>query len=320
MGFSPIPPKPGLAVLTAMLDLWTLRADAGILHVPPPWDSLLAGVRPDSLVSRNLLPYTNYYRSKGLVVFVTLDLTDGLDRSREAPLLIAAGRSLTEPAVQQLYRRYAVAIDSVLAPRYLGLAAETNLIRASAPPALYAAVVQAANGAAADVRARDAAVQLYASVQVEAAWGALAGGSYVGVATDLIDFPFMQALGLSTFPFLAGTTEPEQLPLDYYARLALGTSLPEIVVESGWPSVSLGTLASSPAKQARWLRHNFAMLDNAHAIGVFQLTFTDLDLTGVVIPPGSSLPLFASLGLADKDLVPKMALAAWDSAFARGLR
>jgi hypothetical protein len=37
----------------------------------------------------------------------------------------------------------------------------------------------------------------------------------------------------------------------------------------------------------------------------------------VPLPPGSILPLFASLGLVDANLAPKPALAPWDSAFAR---
>lgn len=43
----------------------------------------------------------------GLPVIITLDVTDGLARDREAPHLVAAGRSITEPAVQQLYHEYA---------------------------------------------------------------------------------------------------------------------------------------------------------------------------------------------------------------------
>jgi hypothetical protein len=59
------------------------------------------------------------------------------------------------------------------------------------------------------------------------------------------------------------------------------------------------------------------LLDSVRAIAVFQLTFTDLDLTGVPLPPGSILPLFAHLGLVDSVLNPKPALSAWDGAFLR---
>ena len=88
---------------------------------------------------------------------------------------------------------------------------------------------------------------------------------------------------------------------------------------SGLTSASLPSngIVSSPAKQARWIRRQIQLLDHARARYAFQLTFTDLDLTGVPLPPGSILPLFAAVGLVDVNLAPKLSLAPWDSAFAR---
>jgi len=313
MGFSAIPPRPDLAQALAAIDLWTRRADAAILHFDPPWDTLLKGAPIDSAVILVHKPLVDYYRAKGLMVVVTLDATNGLDRGAESPALVAAGRSLTEPAIQQIYRDYAVAVDTLLRPSYFLLAAETNLIRAAASPAIYDAVVQSANGAAADIRAVDAAVQLGVSVQVETAWGRLGGGGgFVGIGTDLTDFPFMQATGLSSYPYLGGFDEPEEVPLDYYARL---TPLPKLVVEGGWASESVGAVVTTPQKQARYIRRQMQLLDEASAVAVFQLTFTDLD--PAYFPPGTILPFFATLGLVNADLVAKPALAPWDSAFAR---
>jgi hypothetical protein len=76
-------------------------------------------------------------------------------------------------------------------------------------------------------------------------------------------------------------------------------------------------VTSTPIKQQRWITRQMQLLDQAAALFVFQLTFTDLDLTGVPLPPGSVLPLFASLGLVDATLNPKPALSTWDAAFAR---
>ncbi len=321
MGFSPIPPKPDIFVVFATLEMWTQRADAGILHVELPWDSLLAGVRADSLVRRDPLGVANYYRAKGLEVVVTLDATNGLDRTSEAPALVAAGRSLTEPEVQAAFRAYAVATDTILRPLYMGLVAETNLIRAATAfvgaDSIYDAVVAVANAAAADIRAVDAGATLTVSVQVETAWGALQGtGIYEGIATDLADFPFAQAIGLSSYPYLGGFAEPDSVPLDYYARIAEEAARPVLVVEGGWTSVDVGGVLSSPEKQARYIRRHAALLDSARAVGVFQLTFADFDLSSLPPPIPPNLDFFAYLGLVDKDLAPKPALAMWDSLFA----
>lgn len=317
MGFSAIPPRADFNVLMAALEMWRTRSDAAIMHVDPPWDTLLAGYPVDSAVIKTQLGLADYYKGSGRTLVVMIDLTNGLDRSSDHPALVARGRSLTEPAVQRVYRDYAVAMDTLLDPAWLGLAPETNLIRAVAPAPLYAAVRQAANDAASDVRAVDSAVRLYVSVQVETAWGKLTGGPYVGVATDLADFPFIQALGLSSYPYLGGFAEPEDVPLDYYARIVQGSGLAPMVVEGGWTSASVGGVVSSPDEQTRWIARQIQLLDEARALFAFQLTFTDLDLAGVPLPPGSILPLFAALGLVDANLAAKPALAKWDAAFAR---
>lgn len=321
MGFSAFPPRASEEDLLAALDLWTRRADAAIMHISVPYRAMLTGTSATTYANTVDLPLANYFRAKGLPLTVTLDVTDGLNRSAEAPDLVELGRSISEPEVQQKYREYAVAVATIIQPAYLGLAAETNLIRDAAPPALYAALVTMTNAAAADIAALPAPrPTLYVSVQVEDAWGALLpGGTYQGVERDFQDFPFMAALGLSSYPYFV-YPNPEEIPLDYYARLPNGRAIPLLVVEGGWTSGSVGTITSSPALQARYLRRQERLLDSARAVAVFQLTFTDLDVATFNLPPGSILPLFAQLGLVDDDLVPKPALATYDSIFARPRR
>ena len=58
-------------------------------------------------------------------------------------------------------------------------------------------------------------------------------------------------------------------------------------------------------------RHCFGALDRGvHTVGL------DLDVASLNLPPGSILPLFATLGLVDDRLRPKLALSVWDSLFA----
>src|SRR5206468_3718068 len=102
------------------------------------------------------------------------------------------GRSITDTAVQRVYREWLYAVADKLRPEYLGLAAETNLIRAAAPDSVYQALVVMANAAAAQIRDSSLPSPLYVSVQVETAWGRLTpGGPYEGIAQDLADFPFV---------------------------------------------------------------------------------------------------------------------------------
>src|SRR6267378_7583314 len=294
MGFSAIPPRfdSSTANVIAAINHWIPHADAAIMHVSPPWAALLGGAAPDSAVQTVELPLAQYYHAKGLYVVFTVDATDGLNRAAEAPELVAAGRSITDTMVQRLYREWVYAVASRIQPDYLGLAAETNLIRLLAPDSVYQAVRVMANAVAAQINAASLPSKLYVSVQVETAWGHLPPGPYVGIAQDLTDFPFVQAIGLSSYPYLAGFAVPESLPLDYYARIGQDAARPVLVVEGGWPSISVGAVASSRAMQRRYIVRQAQLLDSARARGVFQLTFYDLDTTGGKFPPSSILGLF----------------------------
>lgn len=317
MGFSAIPPSANQQTAVASLEMWRQRADAAIMHVSVQWAAMLSGVPATEAARANALDLASYYRAHNLPIVLMLDVTDGLARDREAPELVAAGRSITEPAIQQLYRDYVLAIVDVVKPTHIGLAAETNLIRAAAPRAVYDAVVRMTNDAAGDLRARGTTTPLYVSVQVETAWGRLAGSSgFVGIDDDLRDFPFIGALGLSSYPYLGGFADPEDIPTDYYIRLRGSRTLPLLVVEGGWTSASVPGLDSSPDEQARYIRRQAELLRAAQAVAVFQLTFTDLDLAAIPQPPGSILSLFATLGMVDTQLRPKAALAVWDSVYA----
>jgi hypothetical protein len=319
MGFSALPPRldstTAAYVLTA-INNWIPHADAAIMHVSPPWAAMLGGYSPADAVDTVQVPLANYYRARGLDIVFTVDATDGLNRAAEAPELVAAGRSITDTMVQRLYREWVYAVALKIQPAYLGLAAETNLIRALAPDSVYQALVTMANAVATQINSASLPSQLFVSVQVEVAWGRPTG-PYQGIAQDLSDFPFVEALGLSSYPYLGGFADPEAIPLDYYSRIPQGTTLPVLVVEGGWPSISVAGVTSSLDEEARYIGQQERLLDSAKAKGVFQLTFYDFDLSANPPPPGSALLLFTHLGLADSAMRAKPALAVWDSVLHR---
>src|SRR5258705_12989744 len=149
MGFSSFPPKLSIASILQTIDTFAPRADAALIVTEPPWDSLLAGRSPDSLIMNNQLGLANYMRARGLRIVVSVDPTNGLNRAQESAALVAAGRSLSEPAVPALYRDYLPAMGTIIHPDYLGIASETNPVRATAPASGYNAGVAAAGAAGA---------------------------------------------------------------------------------------------------------------------------------------------------------------------------
>ena len=320
MGFSANPPKATNESALETVTAWSKHADAAIMHISVPYKSLLGGVTATTYVNTVDLPLANLYRGKGFPLVITLDVTNGLNRAVEAPDLAQLGRSIVEPAVQNVYRQYALAIASIIRPDYLGLAAETNLIRQQALPNVYAAMVTMTNAAATDIRGIGGKVPvLYSSVQGDLAWGP-PPAAFRGIDTDFRDFPFNQVIAISSYPYFI-FADPDQIPLDYYSRLAVGRTMPVMVVEGGWTSAAVGSTQSSPAMQAKYVRRHERLLDSAKAIAVFQLNYSDIDIASYPPqPPGSSLILFTSIGFVDASLKAKPALATYDSIFARPLK
>ncbi len=262
MGFSNLPPAPDLTLAVRTIQTWMPRSDAAIVHAEPKWAALLTGEAPASVAHREFDGIVAAYRAQNLPIVLVIDVTNGIDRTSEAAELVAAGRSITEPAVQALYRAWTHTLITQIQPVAVGLAAETNLIRLVAPSRIYQAVVQMTNDAAREVKGDTPSLPLFVSIQVETAWGRLQGTTqYVGVEQDFRDFPFTQWLGLSSYPYLGGFTAPEQVPDDWYTRPLNGRSMPTVITEGGWTSANTGAVVSSPTLQARWITRQLQLAD-----------------------------------------------------------
>jgi hypothetical protein len=300
------------------LTMWSTRADAAMITTEVPWEALLNGADVNDYINDNYVGLVNYYREKGFKLWIYIDPQNGLDRTSDALELQAANKSIADADMQALYKSFAVAMNEKLNPEHLGLALETNLIRAAASAANYNGVKQAANDAAAEIRAADATVKLSISVQVDFAWGKLGVGTYTGIEQDFTDFPFIEELGLSSYPYF-GFDSPTDIPLNYYSKLIEGKNIPVFVSEGGWSSGSVTTpdvsFSSTPELQAAYISHHAKLLDHVKATAVFQLVFTDIDLESLGPDVPANLQYFTQLGLVDIQLDPKPALAAWDQVF-----
>ncbi|MCU0647178.1 MAG: hypothetical protein MUF00_04245 [Gemmatimonadaceae bacterium] len=316
MGFSHVPPSDDFPLAVRSLESWARRADAAIIHQEPPWTALLSGEPVARVAEREYDGLVNFWRQRGFELVIVVDPSNGVARETDSDNLRRAGRSMREPAIQALYREWVRTLVTRYRPVAIGLAVETNLIRDAAPAALYQAIVRVANDAAADVRAIDASMPRFITIQVEHAWGRLVGTNrYVGVEQDFRDFPFTEWVGLSSYPYLGRFDEPEQVPDDWYRRPLGGRTLPTVITEGGWSSGSNASFRSSPEKQARWLRRQGALADAIAPRYLFQLTFSDLTTRTFGNDP--RLSPFLQLGVVDTTLAPKPALAVWDSLFAR---
>lgn len=325
MGFQNSAPRyDDFNLVLQTIALWSTRADAAMITTEVPWDSLLAGKTPQQYVKNNYVGLVEYYRTQKFKLWVYIDPQNGLNRTSDANALVAVGKSIAQPEMQKLYRRFVVVMDSMLRPDHLGLALETNLIRIAAPSSIYNGVKKAVNDAVADVRAIDPTVKLSVSVQADVAWGKLLGnGTYVGIQQDFVDFPFIEELGVSSYPYF-DFSNPDEIPINYYARLVEGKTMNLMITEGGWTSASFEgpnqkTIQGSVETQQKYITRHGQLLDAAPSIAWFQLPFTDIDLTKIPTNVDPSIRYFAYLGLVDINLQPKPSLTAWDNIFQRKL-
>jgi len=328
MGFSAIPPRLlDSQSLLSTIDAWMPRADAAIVQQDVPWAALLSGATAASQVKEHVVPLVQYYRAMGLTpVVVTIDPLNSGARDKEAWDLIARGRSISEPAIQALYKSYVTEVARLARPDYLVLALEVNLVRAVAPAKVYSALVTMTKAGASAIRTAKLTTRLGVSVEVETAWDLLprttiaANPVFKGIATERANFTFLQFLGLSAYPHMGGFNSPAQVPNDYYSRLAGSPALPLMVVEGGWASNSGRYWKSDAQLQAQWITRQAALLDAAQAIALFQLNATDIDPSTYPAGPGVDLTPYVGIGIFDTEFRPKPSLEAWDQIFARPKR
>ncbi len=316
MGFQSSAPRIDFDLTIQSLHLWEQRADAAIITTEVPWDSLYSGSSAVEYVNTNYKNLVSYYRTKGFKLWVYIDPANGLNRASDATALTKIKKSIAQHDVQNIYKRFVFVMDSVLNPEHLGLALETNMIRDFSPDSIYQGIRIAANNASTEIRAYDKKVKLSISVQVDHAWGKFDNLPNKTVDKDFSDFPFIEELGLSSYPYFA-FDKPEDIPLNYYSKLLINRTLPVFISEGGWSSASVDKVVSTPEKQRDYINRQAQLVNEVNCIAVFQLTFTDLDLAYWPANIPSNLSLFASLGLVDINLNPKPALVAWDSIYSR---
>jgi len=317
MGWSPIAPRAEVPLVLAVMDSMAKVSDLAILQQPVPWPELLAGAPMDSLVE-DRAAVAAHLRALGMDIVFLVDPLDGLDRRKEDPGLVAAGRSILEPSIRAIHDEWVLRIAERIRPPWFGLASEVNTLAARGDPALFAAVRDMINDLAPQVRARSPSSRVFVSFQADEANGRLGPEPLDNFA--LIDDFDIDALGLSSYPVFAFDA-PDQIPDDYFQVFADATDLPLLLVEGGWSSEDVPWSHGTPEQQVAFFRRFQDLLDGVGAKAWVMLTFTDLDVSALGLDPdrAAGLSSFAHMGILDTQLRRKPAYAEWQRIFDRPL-
>ncbi len=245
-----------------------------------------------------------------------VDPLDGLDRRREDPGLVDAGRSTLEPDIRATHEEWVRGIAQRVRPLYFGLASEINTLAARGDPVLYTELRDVINTLAPQVRQLSPTSRVFVSFQADEANGAF--GDPIIDHFALIDDFDIDALGLSSYPVFAFDS-PDQVPSDYFTALDQATDLPLLMVEGGWSSEDTQLLNATPQEQIDFFRRYEQLLDGIQAELWVMVTFTDIDMTSLGLPPDRALALsnFAFMVILDTALRRKPSYAEWERIFSR---
>ncbi len=318
VGWAPGAPRAEVALVLTLMDSLARVSDITILQQPVPWPELFAGASLDSLV-QDRANVADYLRARGLDIIFLVDPLYGLDRTREDPGLTNAGRSIREPAIRAMHEEWVRRIAARVRPEWFGLASEINTLAARGDPGLYAAIRDMVNTLAPQIRQRSPDTKVFVSFQVDEANGANGRIDPIIDHMALIDDYDIDALGLSSYPVFF-FDRPDQVPADYFARFDAATDLPLLMVEGGWSSADVPWASGTPQEQVEFLKKYEQLLDGVEAEAWVMLTFTDLDVNRLGLPPDAAAGLanFAHMGLLDVNLRRKPAYAEWERIWKRG--
>ncbi len=318
VGWSPSPPRPDINLFFEVVDSMSQVSDVAILQQPVPWPELLAGAPIDSLVD-DRAGVAAFLRAHGMDIVFLVDPLDGLNRREEDPGLTDAGRSILEPAIRAIHDDWVLRIAAAIQPEWYGLASEVNTLAALGDPVLYAEILDMVNDLAPQIRAASPGSQVFVSFQADQANGFL--GDPVIDHFALIDDYDIDAFGLSSYPVFV-FDDPADVPANYFSVFDAATDLPLIFVEGGWNSADTQLTSGTPQEQVDFMTRYEELLDGVNAELWVMLTFTDLDIPSLGLPPDRALTLsnFAFMGILDVDLNRKPAYAEWERIFARPLQ
>jgi len=317
MGWAPSAPRPNEGLFLAVIDSMSRVSDLTIIQQPVPWPELLAGAEMDPLIEERV-EVAQYLRFKGMDVIFLVDPLDGLDRRKEDPELVAAGRSILEPEIRALHEEWVRRIAEDVRPEWMGLASEINTLAARGNPDLYGEIHDLVNTLAPQVRELSPATKVFVSFQIDEANGVLIDPIIDHFA--LIDDYDIDALGLSSYPVFAFDT-PAQIPDDYLDAFDQATDLPLLMVEGGWTSADVPWATGTPGEQVDFLERYEFLLDRVGAEGWVMLTFTDLDIPALGLPAdrANGLSNFSRMGILDIDLQRKPSYEVWKRIYERPL-
>lgn len=320
LGLSTLPPEQTSDAYINAFATAARYADVVLIQRAPPWEDFLPGGHISQQTSDNTRVETQLleqYRS--LKLYYAVDPTDGVvQRSRIAnlPRSVDPQAGFLDPGMHESFLAYTAYVAKNYHPDYLALGVEINMMSERSPRQFDAFV--ALYREAYDVaKAASPKTKVFPTFQLEDLEGNF--GPVHPPHWEVID-PFrgkMDALAVSTYPFLAQVRTAADLRPDYYSQLKQHWDGEILVAETGWASapvegqLNVGTEEDQQAFLVRLLKdaaaNNFSLV----------VWFAALD---PAFAQAGTASVFRDIGLRKSDGSNKLAWTTWEEWARRPLK
>jgi len=312
LGFSSLPPERTSESYVNAFATAAQYGDVVLVQRTPPWEDFL----PGGQVSKQTADSTRIETSlldqyEPLKLFYAIDPTDGVvQRSRPAnlPPDIDPQVGFQDPNVQNAFIAYAAYVAKNYKPEYMALGVEVNMTFERAPEQ-FDAFVAMYSEAYDVVKGNSPNTKVFPTFQLEDLEGAF--GEVHPPRWDLISVfdGRMDALAVSTYPFLGEARSAADIRENYYSQLKDHWPGEIIISETGYPSapvegrVTVGTEADQQAYVDR-------LLGESNQLG-FSLVVWFAALDPAFASSGTTA-VFKDIGLRKSDGSNKLAWTSWE--------
>ena len=320
IGFSTLPPERTSDAYIGAFATAAQYADVVLIQRTPPWEDFLPGGSVSKATADTTRLETGLLdQYKGLKRFYAIDPTDGVvQRSRLANLPPSVDPELgfLDPNLRQAFIAYTAYIVKNYAPAYLAIGVEVNMTF-ERNPKQFDAFVSLYQEAYDTAKAANSKTKVFPTFQLEDLEGNF--GEAHPPHWSVID-PFrskMDALAISSYPFLSGIRTAADLRANYYSQLKTYWDGEILIAETGYPSapvdgqVNVGTEEDQRAYLARIVaeadKQGFSMV----------VWFAALDPSFASTGAAS---VFKDIGLRKSDGSNKLAWSTWEEWSRRPLK
>ncbi len=312
LGFSTLPAERTTESYVNSVATAAQYADLVLIQRAPPWEEFMPGgsisaqTRALTELERDLLDQYD-----GLDLFFGIDPTDGIvQRSRIAnlPASVDPEVGFADESLRSAFIGYATYVAANYEPAYMALGIEINMLYDRAPEQFEAFVSLYAEAYDA-VKEQSPETKVFPTFQLEDLEGSF--GTIHPPHWEVLDFfrGKMDALAISTYPFLGDVRSTADIREDYYSQLRARFEGEILIAETGYASapvegkVNVGTEEDQQAFLER-------ILGDAEGNGFTAVVWLAA-LDPAFVSEGAT-SVFRDIGLRKSDGTNKLAWGVWE--------